>query len=88
MLVPAPNPSATTLAAILAAAILAAQASGSPDPAYDLLQRNDRATYDDPLQPPAGITHGFVDGRLAVRHGRTTGMRAWAVRREHRLEPR
>lgn len=43
----------------------------------------DRATYDEPLQAPAGITQVFVNGRLAVLHGQTTGVRAGAVLRKN-----
>lgn len=48
----------------------------------------DRATYAEPLQPPDGITHVFVNGRLAVLHGQPTGVRAGAVLRKRSAEAR
>jgi len=42
----------------------------------------DRATYDDPHQPPAGIAHVFVNGRLALSGGHPTGARAGQVLRQ------
>lgn len=46
----------------------------------------DRATYDDPTQPPVGIRAVFVNGQLAVDRGQFTGVRAGAVLR-HQGEP-
>jgi len=39
----------------------------------------DRATWDDPLAPPAGIRAVFVNGALAVDRGQATGVRAGHV---------
>jgi N-acyl-D-aspartate/D-glutamate deacylase len=36
----------------------------------------DRATYDDPVRPPEGITYVVVGGRVAVADGQVTGERA------------
>lgn len=48
-----------------------------PDEVIDL------ATYDDPLQSPAGIRHVLVNGELAIRDGVYTGATAGkALRRE------
>ena len=44
--------------------------------AFDPETVADRATYLDPIQPPAGIYHVWVNGVLAVRDGRPTGARA------------
>ena len=41
----------------------------------------DRATTDDPEQPPAGLPHVLVNGRFAVRDGQYTGARAGMVLR-------
>lgn len=41
----------------------------------------DEATYTDPLLPPKGIAFVFVNGRLAVHDGKTTGVRAGMVLR-------
>jgi len=41
----------------------------------------DRATYDEPMQPPVGIRAVFVNGQLAVDRGQFTGVRAGAVLR-------
>jgi len=41
----------------------------------------DRATYDDPLQPPVGIKGVWVNGRLAARDGELTGALAGRVLR-------
>lgn len=48
---------------------------------FDAEQIEDRATFTDPTASPAGITHVFVNGRLAVHDGRLTGVRAGAVLR-------
>ncbi|MBO0704903.1 MAG: D-aminoacylase [Candidatus Dormibacteraeota bacterium] len=39
----------------------------------------DRATYADPLLPPAGVPHVIVNGVVAVREGRLTGARPGTV---------
>lgn len=39
----------------------------------------DRATYEDPEQPPSGLPHVLVNGVFAVRDGVYTGARAGAV---------
>jgi N-acyl-D-amino-acid deacylase len=39
----------------------------------------DRATADDPEQPPLGLPHVIVNGQVAVRDGRYTGARAGKV---------
>lgn len=39
----------------------------------------DRATYADPLLPPAGVSHVIVNGVLAVEDGRLTGARPGTV---------
>ena len=41
----------------------------------------DRATTDDPEQPPLGMPHVLVNGTFAVRDGRYTGVRAGKVLR-------
>ncbi len=41
----------------------------------------DRAIYDDPEQPPAGLPHVLVNGVFAVRDGQYTGARAGKVLR-------
>ncbi|MBI3978519.1 MAG: D-aminoacylase [Chloroflexi bacterium] len=41
----------------------------------------DRATYEDPCQPPAGIKYVFVNGQMAVQNGQVTGVRAGQVLR-------
>ena len=41
----------------------------------------DRATHEDPEQPPAGLPHVIVNGVVAVRDGRYTGARAGKVLR-------
>jgi N-acyl-D-amino-acid deacylase len=43
---------------------------------FDPAQIADRATYEDPVQPSAGIRRVYVNGRLAVRDGVPTGHRA------------
>ena len=37
---------------------------------------SETATFDDPTAPPAGISHVIVNGRVAVEHGRCTGVLA------------
>ena len=39
----------------------------------------DRATYDDPLLEPVGVRTVVVNGRVAIRDGQVTGVRAGAV---------
>ena len=39
----------------------------------------DRATYDDPLQPPTGVDVVLVGGKIAVRAGADTGIRSGQV---------
>jgi len=41
----------------------------------------DRATHDDPEQPPVGLPHVLVNGTFAVRDGQYTGARAGEVLR-------
>ncbi|MCA8952999.1 MAG: D-aminoacylase [Planctomycetes bacterium] len=48
---------------------------------FDPVKVQDRATYEDPVAPPDGITHVFVNGRLAVANGELTGVRAGRVLR-------
>lgn len=49
----------------------------------------DRATYDEPTEPPIGIRAVFVNGQLAVDRGQFTGVRAGAVlRHEGKHQPR
>jgi len=48
---------------------------------FDAATVNDRATYDDPEQPPVGIPHVLVNGVFAVRDGQYTGARAGKVLR-------
>jgi N-acyl-D-amino-acid deacylase len=40
---------------------------------FDPDEVTDRATYDDPVQPPAGIIHVLVDGELVINKGVHTG---------------
>ncbi len=40
---------------------------------FDPTTVSDRGTYQDPFQPPAGVTHVLVNGRLAVDQGRFIG---------------
>jgi N-acyl-D-amino-acid deacylase len=45
----------------------------------------DRATYEKPLEPPAGIHHVFVNGAAALEEGRLTGANGGqAIRRRQR----
>ena len=46
---------------------------------FDAAAVIDRATYDDPEQPPAGLPHVLVNGVFAVRDGAYTGARAGRV---------
>jgi N-acyl-D-amino-acid deacylase len=46
---------------------------------FDAAAVIDRATYDDPEQPPAGLPHVLVNGIFAVRDGAYTGARAGRV---------
>jgi dihydroorotase/N-acyl-D-amino-acid deacylase len=39
----------------------------------------DRATYDDPLLPPIGVRDVLIGGRVAIRNGGLTGVRAGVV---------
>lgn len=48
----------------------------------------DRATYAAPMQPPLGISHVFVNGRLAVHQDALTGVRAGHVLRHIAKEGR
>ncbi len=41
----------------------------------------DRSTFDDPSQPPAGISWVIVNGEIAVEHGRVTGATSGQVLR-------
>ena len=49
---------------------------------FDGATVNDRATYEDPEQPPIGMPHVLVNGVLAVRDGVFTGARAGQVLRD------
>lgn len=44
--------------------------------AFDAATVRDVATFDDPQRPSIGIRHVWVNGRAALAHGRSTGMRA------------
>ena len=46
---------------------------------FDPLTIIDRNSYDDPVLPPSGIEHVFVNGSAAVADGRVTGVRAGRV---------
>ncbi|MET3288779.1 UNVERIFIED_CONTAM: N-acyl-D-amino-acid deacylase [Brevibacillus sp. OAP136] len=48
---------------------------------FDPTKIADRATYDDPLQTPVGISHVLVNGQLAVQDGIFTGVTAGRVLR-------
>ena len=48
---------------------------------FDPAKVQDRATYDHPHQLATGMTHVIVNGRVAWRDGRGTGVRAGAVLR-------
>jgi N-acyl-D-amino-acid deacylase len=45
----------------------------------------DRATFEEPTTPAAGIEHVFVNGRLVWTHGRTTGERPGRALRRQQL---
>jgi N-acyl-D-aspartate/D-glutamate deacylase len=47
----------------------------------------DRATYDRPMEPSAGVRFVAVNGRLALRDGRPTGVRAGHALRRTRAMP-
>ena len=47
--------------------------------AFDPAIVEDRATFDEPRLPPAGIEHVLVRGAVAVRHGEATGALAGRV---------
>jgi N-acyl-D-amino-acid deacylase len=55
---------------------------------FDPATIQDEATYADPLLPPKGIAFVFVNGRLAVHDGKTTGVRAGVVLRHTAVEKR
>ncbi len=44
--------------------------------AFDADEMIDLATYEGPQAPPAGIPFVVVNGRVAVDHGRVTGVLA------------
>jgi N-acyl-D-amino-acid deacylase len=46
---------------------------------FDSSTVNDRATYENPEQPPVGLPHVLVNGVFAVRDGSYTGARAGEV---------
>jgi N-acyl-D-amino-acid deacylase len=46
---------------------------------FDSASVADRATYEDPEQPPVGIPHVLVNGTFAVRDGVHSGARAGQV---------
>jgi N-acyl-D-amino-acid deacylase len=46
---------------------------------FDPAQIVDRSTYEDPLQPPVGVEMVVVDGRVVVRDGADSGVRAGRV---------
>jgi N-acyl-D-aspartate/D-glutamate deacylase len=48
---------------------------------FDAATVNDRATYENPEQAPAGLPHVLVNGVFAVRDGQYTGARAGQVLR-------
>ncbi|MCR9245683.1 MAG: D-aminoacylase [bacterium] len=48
---------------------------------FDAEKVQDTATFKEPTNVPEGITHVFVNGRLAAHHGRLTGERAGVVLR-------
>jgi len=48
---------------------------------FDAATVNDRATYEDPEQPPIGMPHVLVNGVVAVRDGVFTGARAGQILR-------
>ena len=45
----------------------------------------DRSTFDDPLQPPAGISWVIVNGEVAVEHGQVTGATSGQVLRRGKI---
>jgi N-acyl-D-amino-acid deacylase len=47
--------------------------------AFDPNQVQDRATYQDPLQAPAGIVHVMVNGIMAIEDGGVKGRNAGHV---------
>jgi len=48
---------------------------------FDAATVNDRATYEEPEQPPTGLPHVLVNGVFAVRDGQYTGARTGRVLR-------
>lgn len=46
---------------------------------FDPKTIRDHATYGEPTKPSEGIRHVFVNGRLALREGRPTGMQGGAI---------
>ena len=46
---------------------------------FDLASLEDRATYDQPVRPPAGIDYVLVNGVVVIDHGRHTGARPGRV---------
>jgi N-acyl-D-amino-acid deacylase len=48
---------------------------------FDPVRVADRATYEDPWQPPAGLSYVLVNGRMAAAEGRLTGEHAGRVLR-------
>jgi N-acyl-D-amino-acid deacylase len=46
---------------------------------FDPARVIDRATFEDPLQPPVGVRDVLVGGECAVRHERITGTRLGMV---------
>ena len=48
---------------------------------FDPAKIQDRATYDNPHQLATGMTHVIVNGKVAWRDGRGTGVRAGVVLR-------
>ncbi len=46
---------------------------------FDPSEVADRATYDEPLLPPLGVLHVYVNGRAVVRNGDLTGAKPGRV---------
>jgi N-acyl-D-amino-acid deacylase len=46
---------------------------------FDLAALDDRATYENPTQSPAGIEYVLVNGAVTIERGRHTGAKAGKV---------
>ena len=56
-------------------------------PAREAIQQDaDRATFDDPMQPAAGIETVFVNGQIVWRGAASTGLRPGRALRRQELE--